>query len=108
MTEPASLVHDPAKSRGDFVAAAGGLVMAAVLAALAGMVDVVGYLHLKGLFVSFMSGNSTQLGAALGQGDLTTATAIAELITLFVLGAAAGQMLADFAGRRHMTWVLVG
>src|SRR6516162_3687448 len=82
--------------------------MAAMLAALAGMVDVVGYLHLKGLFVSFMSGNSTQLGAALGQGDLATAAAIAELVALFVLGAAAGQMLADVAGRRRMTWVLIG
>ena len=108
MTEPASLVHDPAKRRGDFAAAAGGLVMAAMLAALAGMVDVVGYLHLKGLFVSFMSGNSTQLGAALGQGDLATGADIAELVGLFVLGAAAGQMLADAAGRRRMTWVLIG
>ena len=108
MTEPASPARGPAKRRGDFAAAARGLVMAAMLAALAGMVDVVGYLHLKGLFVSFMSGNSTQLGAALGQGDLATGAAIAELVALFVLGAAAGQMLADVAGRRRMTWVLIG
>jgi hypothetical protein len=46
-----------------------GLVLAALLAALAGMVDVIGYLHLNGLFVSYMSGNSTQLAAALGRGD---------------------------------------
>ena len=86
-----------------------------MLAALAGMVarlheghiaasaptssDVIGYLHLKGLFVSFMSGNSTQLAAALGRGDLGGAATIAELVALFVLGAAAGQMLADFTGR---------
>jgi len=108
MTEPASPARGPAKRRGDFAAAARGLVMAAMLAALAGMVDVVGYLHLKGLFVSFMSGNSTQLGAALGQGDLATGADIAELVGLFVLGAAAGQMLADAAGRRRMTWVLIG
>jgi len=108
MSEPASLVRDLAERRGDFAAAARGLLMAAMLAALAGMVDVVGYLHLKGLFVSFMSGNSTQLGAALGQGDLATGAAITELVGVFVLGAAAGQMLADIAGRRRMTWLLTG
>ena len=48
-----------------------------MLAALAGMVDVIGYPHLKGLFVSFMSGNSTQLAAALGRGDLGGAATIA-------------------------------
>jgi uncharacterized membrane protein YoaK (UPF0700 family) len=55
-----------------------------------------------------MSGNSTQLAAALGGGDLAGAATIAELITLFVLGAAAGQVLANFTGRWHMTWVLIG
>jgi len=108
MTEPVSLARDPAIRRGDFAAAALGLVMAAMLAALAGLVDAIGYLHLKGLFVSFMSGNSTQLGAALGQGDLATGAAIAELVALFVLGAAAGQVLANFSGRWHMTGVLLG
>jgi len=108
MTEPAFAAQVPANRGGSFVEAACGLVLAAMLAALAGMVDVIGYLHLNGLFVSFMSGNSTQLGAVLGRSDLAEAAAIAELIALFVLGAAAGQMLADFAGRWRMTWVLAG
>jgi uncharacterized membrane protein YoaK (UPF0700 family) len=108
MTEPALLARGPAKVGGDVSEAAPGLVLAAILAALAGMVDVIGYLHLKGLFISFMSGNSTQLAAALGGGDLAGAATIAELIGLFVLGAAAGQVLADFTGRWHMTWVLIG
>jgi Protein of unknown function (DUF1275) len=69
MAEPALVVRGPAKRGDDFVEAARGLVVATMLAALAGMVDVIGYLHLKGLFVSFMSGNSTQLAAALGRGD---------------------------------------
>jgi uncharacterized membrane protein YoaK (UPF0700 family) len=55
-----------------------------------------------------MSGNSTQLAATLGQGELTGAATIAELIALFVLGAAAGRMVAAFAGRRRLTWVLIG
>jgi uncharacterized membrane protein YoaK (UPF0700 family) len=79
-----------------------------LLAALAGFVDATGYLHLSGLFVSYMSGNSTQLAVALGQGDLGEAGTIAELVALFVFGAAAGQVLAGFAGKWHLTWVLIG
>ena len=108
MTEPGLAHRGPSNRGSDVGEAARGLVFAAILAALAGMVDVIGYLHLKGLFISFMSGNSTQLAAALGGGDLAGAATIAELITLFVLGAAAGQVLADFAGQWHMTWVLIG
>src|SRR5436190_13188331 len=85
-----------------------GLVLAGLLAALAGIVDAIGYLHLGGLFLSFMSGNSTQLAVAFGQGDLGEAAAIGELIALFVLGAAGGQALADAVGRWHMTAVLTG
>ena len=80
--------------------------MPGLLAALAGMVDVIGYLHLNGLFVSYMSGNSTQLASALGQGDLGHAGAIIKLVVLFVLGAAAGQVLAGATGEWHMSWVL--
>jgi hypothetical protein len=63
--------------------AASSLTLAGFLTALAGLVDAIGYLHLSGLFISFISGNSTQLGAALGEGDLAEA---ATLIALFVLG----------------------
>jgi uncharacterized membrane protein YoaK (UPF0700 family) len=87
MTEPALVARGSAKRGDDVVEAARGLVLAVMLAALAGMVDVIGYLHLSGLLVSFMSGNSTQLAAALGKGDLAGAATIAELIALFVLGA---------------------
>jgi uncharacterized membrane protein YoaK (UPF0700 family) len=89
-------------------AEARGLVLAGLLAGLAGTVDAIGYLHFSGLFISFMSGNSTQLAAALGQGQLAEAGTIAELIVLFVVGAAAGQVLAVVTGRSHMTWVLIG
>jgi uncharacterized membrane protein YoaK (UPF0700 family) len=53
-----------------------------------------------------MSGNSTQLAAALGQGNLGGAGAIAKLVVVFVLGAAGGQMLAGSTGEWRMTWVL--
>jgi uncharacterized membrane protein YoaK (UPF0700 family) len=108
MTEPAGVARGPTSRDDGGGDEARGLVLAALLSALAGFVDVIGYLHLSGLFVSFMSGNSTQLAASLGQPDLGEAATIAELIVLFVLGAAAGQVLAGFTGRHHMTWVLIG
>jgi uncharacterized membrane protein YoaK (UPF0700 family) len=108
MTEPLDAARGPMKRCGDAVGEARELVLAALLTALAGIVDAIGYLHLSGLFISFMSGNSTQLAVALGQGDGAEAATIAELIGLFVLGSAAGQVLAGLTGQWHMTWVLIG
>jgi len=85
------VARGPMNRGGDVVEEARGLLFAALLAALAGMVDAIGYLHLSGLFVSFMSGNSTQLAVALGDGNLAEVGTIGKLIALFVLGAAAGR-----------------
>jgi uncharacterized membrane protein YoaK (UPF0700 family) len=103
----APTANNPSDRPDDSVGIARDLVIAGTLASLAGMVDAIGY-HLGGLFISFMSGNSTQLAAALGQARLAEGGAIAELIALFVLGAAAGQIVAALTGFRHMTWVLIG
>ena len=108
MTAPAGDIGDPTKRRVHVLVEARELVLAGLLAALAGMVDVIGYLHLNGLFVSYMSGNSTQLAAALGQGNLAAAAIITKLVVLFVLGAAAGQVLGMFTGEWRMIWVLAG
>jgi len=108
MTEPAGDIDGPTNHWRHVSVEARWLVLAGLLAAVAGMVDVIGYLHLNGLFVSYMSGNSTQLAAALGHGNLGAAGAIAKLVVLFVLGAAAGQMLAGFTGEWHTSWVLAG
>ncbi|HEY0912469.1 MAG TPA: YoaK family protein [Bradyrhizobium sp.] len=73
------------------------LALACSLSALAGYVDGVGFLHLGGLFVSFMSGNSTRLGVYLAQRHWSDAAEATGLITLFVAGAAAGSLIV-FAG----------
>lgn len=69
------------------------LALACALSALAGYVDGIGYLHLGGLFVSFMSGNSTRLGVTLAEGHWQHALQALQLIVLFVAGAAAGSLI---------------
>jgi uncharacterized membrane protein YoaK (UPF0700 family) len=69
------------------------LALACALSALAGYVDAIGFLHLGGLFVSFMSGNSTRLGVYLAEGNWSSAAEAIGLIALFVTGAAAGSLI---------------
>ncbi len=54
--------------------------------------------YLGGLFVSFMSGNSTRMGVSLAAGQLAAAEALG-LIALFVLGAACGSLIVLGRGR---------
>ena len=44
--------------------------LACALSALAGYVDAIGFLHLGGLYVSFMSGNSTLVLSAIVAGTV--------------------------------------
>jgi uncharacterized membrane protein YoaK (UPF0700 family) len=64
------------------------ITLACALSALAGYVDGIGFLHLGGLFVSFMSGNSTRMGVSLAAGEWGPAVDALGLIVLFVIGAA--------------------
>lgn len=68
--------------------------LAVRLAALAGFVDSIGFLLLGGLFVSFMSGNSTRMAASLSAGDWTPAFAALGLLAGFVGGAFLGAIAA--------------
>jgi uncharacterized membrane protein YoaK (UPF0700 family) len=70
------------------------LALACSLSALAGYVDGIGFLHLGGLFVSFMSGNSTRLGVGLAEGHWREAAEAFGLIVLFVIGAGIGSLIA--------------
>jgi uncharacterized membrane protein YoaK (UPF0700 family) len=78
------------------------ILLACALSALAGYVDGIGLLHLGGLFVSFMSGNSTRMAVSLADGQWSAALEAFGLIALFVAGAALGSLivLGRFAQRQ--------
>jgi uncharacterized membrane protein YoaK (UPF0700 family) len=83
------------------------LALACALSALAGYVDGIGFLHLGGMFVSFMSGNSTRLGVNLAEGRWSNAAEAIGLIALFVTGAACGSLIVTGRGANRQPWVLL-
>jgi Protein of unknown function (DUF1275) len=83
------------------------VALACALSALAGYVDGIGFLHLGGLFVSFMSGNSTRLGVSLAAGHWRDAAEAFGLIGLFVGGAAAGCLIVLGCRTNRQPWVLL-
>jgi uncharacterized membrane protein YoaK (UPF0700 family) len=83
------------------------LALACALSALAGYVDGIGFLHLGGLFVSFMSGNSTRLGVHLAEGHWSNAAEAIGLIALFVTGAALGSLIVSMRSAFSQCQVLL-
>ncbi|WP_203076253.1 DUF1275 family protein [Falsiroseomonas ponticola] len=61
-----------------------------VLSAVAGFVDAVGWIAFGGVFVAFMSGNTTRLGVEAVRGDGVAAWQAAQPVLAFVAGAVAG------------------
>jgi uncharacterized membrane protein YoaK (UPF0700 family) len=92
--------------RGDGGLGRGRWLLAALLAMLAGYVDAIGFLTLAGVFVSFMSGNSTRMAVAAVRGD-GAALVPAAVIAAFVLGVVASALLAGRAGRWRKPAVLL-
>ena len=82
------------------------IALACALSALAGYVDGIGYLHLGGLFVSFMSGNSTRMAVSLAAGNFAAAAQAFGLIALFVAGAACGSLIVLGRGIHRQPWLL--
>lgn len=94
--------HAKTKSGGAAGAVHSGIVhpqrpalFATLLTAISGFLDAVGYVQLNKLYVSFMSGNSTHLGTAIGTGDWPDALQVIAIVGLFVLGASIGTAIAD-------------
>lgn len=80
-------------------------LFAMALAGMAGFVDAVAYLSAHGYFVSFMSGNTTRLGVALGTSP-ADALIPALLIAGFITGVTGGSLLSERAGRLRKPAVL--
>jgi uncharacterized membrane protein YoaK (UPF0700 family) len=69
------------------------------LAGLAGWVDAIAFVRWNGLFVSFMSGNSTTLAASLSDGAWQRAVPVAVVILSFIAGVVCGEVIARGARR---------
>lgn len=67
--------------------------LAIALAGLAGYVDAIGFIVLSGQFVSFMSGNMTQMSVSIADGLWAAARVPAAVIVLFLLGIALGTVI---------------
>jgi len=72
--------------------------LAALLATIAGFVDAYGIIA-YGVYVSFMSGNTTQTGYQAAEGLFGLASASGLAIVFFVIGTFAGALFAEPAGR---------
>ncbi|EJN12967.1 putative membrane protein [Bradyrhizobium sp. YR681] len=83
------------------------VALACALSMVAGYVDGIGFLHLGGLFVSFMSGNSTRLGVSLAEAQWWQAAGALGLIALFVAGAAVGSLVVLGGGAGRQPWLLL-
>ncbi len=80
--------------------------LAIALAALAGFVDATAFLAAGGYFASFMSGNTTRFGVDFAN-EPVRALVPAGLIAGFVIGVTLGALVADRAGGRRKTFVLL-
>lgn len=80
--------------------------MAAIVLALAGYVDAIAFVVLKGNFVAFMSGNTTIMAASATTDAPNPLAITGALLGLFFAGCVLGAGLARWAGDRAITVVL--
>jgi uncharacterized membrane protein YoaK (UPF0700 family) len=69
-------------------------------------VDASGFLATGGLFVSFMSGNSTRLGVSAAEQQFQLAGMIFGIVAIFVLGVVIGSIIARRVEHRRKAAVL--
>ncbi|MBO0905319.1 YoaK family protein [Jiella sonneratiae] len=81
-----------------------GFGFVALLSFLAGMTDAIGFLR-AGDFLSFMSGNTTRLAIAIGEGRGDAVMRLASILGIFVVGNATGVIVVRATGERQ--WPLL-
>ncbi|WP_235011135.1 YoaK family protein [Photobacterium aquimaris] len=73
----------------------------------AGIVDAIGFIHLKnGLFVSFMSGNTTHVAMLLSNHQYGQSISYIGVILLFVTGITVGEMIAVLQ-KKNYRWLVM-
>lgn len=83
------------------------VALAFLMAALAGYVDALGFITMNGVFVSFMSGNSTRLAVDLALGFPRAAALAGGMIASFVTGVVAGSLVGARGGTARMPVLLL-
>jgi uncharacterized membrane protein YoaK (UPF0700 family) len=86
----------------------GHLALTVAFTAVAGFVDAIGFLRLNGLFLGFMSGNSTRFAVALARMRWVEAGRAGGLVLLFVGGVVVGASIGRAAGAWRRPAILVG
>ena len=79
-----------------------------ILAALAGWIDAVSFVRWNGLYVSFMSGNTTSFAVSVATHDWAEAMRRASILLAFVFGVAGGVLLGLAAQKRRAQFVPIG
>lgn len=88
---------EPAR-RDDPAVERSSLALGFMLLALAGWVDAVGLVRWNGLYPSFMSGNTTQLGGSPVIGDWHGTWVAGRAVLMFLVGIVAGECIGPAAG----------
>lgn len=71
----------------------GEQLLAVALTLLAGFVDSIGFLYLGGVFLSFMSGNTTRFATAAVEGNSDLALLAGSCLVLFLIGVVLGALV---------------
>ncbi|GAB3800603.1 YoaK family protein [Spirosoma humi] len=83
-------------------------IVAICLSALAGCVDAIGFLQLGGYFVSFMSGNLTQLAVGVASSQVITIVNVSGIIALFIGGTVIGTLIRERVRSKIQVSVVLG
>ena len=81
------------------------LTLGMILTGAAGFLDAIGFIELGGYFVSFMSGNTTQGGAAVVEGAWPVVLMSLSLVILFFIGGLLANLLVLSSSRWGQTLV---
>src|ERR1700730_4989792 len=90
----------PKKERTNFL-------LTLVIAAAAAYVDATGFLLYSGVYLSFMSGNTTRAAVLVGRGDWQQVAPAIGVIPTFVLGAAIGTVMIGIFKKQGQAMVLL-